>query len=70
MESKLLKPTYFSKPSTPFSYFHLSTRGSSFSFNPISSFSQKSNLSLKVQAASIGSVPIMKRIDGSENLTA
>ncbi|CAK8533458.1 unnamed protein product [Lathyrus sativus] len=69
MESKLLKPTSFYKPSTPFSSFHLTTRGSSFSFNPISSFPQKSNLSLKVQAAAIGSVPIKKRIDGSENLT-
>ncbi|XP_058727419.1 chorismate mutase 1, chloroplastic-like [Vicia villosa] len=70
MESKLLlKPTTFCKPSTPFSPFHLTTRGSCFSFNPISYSPQKSNLSLKVQAASVGSVPTKKRIDGSENLT-
>ncbi|CAI8595251.1 unnamed protein product [Vicia faba] len=69
MESKLLKPTTFCKPSTPFSSFHLTTRGSCFSFNPISYSPQKSNLSLKLQAASIGSVPIRKRIDESENLT-
>ncbi|CAJ2665741.1 unnamed protein product [Trifolium pratense] len=69
MEAKLLNATTIYKPSIPFSSFHLKTRGSCFSFNPISYFPKKSNLSVKAQAASIGSVPIKKRIDGSDNLT-
>jgi chorismate mutase len=69
MEAKLLNATTIYKPSIPFSSFHLTTPRSCFSFNPISYFPQKSNLSVKAQAASIGSVPIKKRIDGSDNLT-
>jgi hypothetical protein len=54
MEAKLLNATTLYKPSIPFSSFHLTTPRSCFSFNPISYFPQKSNLSVKAQAASIG----------------
>jgi hypothetical protein len=54
MEAKLLNATTIYKPSIPFSSFHLTTPRSCFSFNPISYFPQKSNLSVKAQAASIG----------------
>ncbi|XP_004489435.1 chorismate mutase 1, chloroplastic [Cicer arietinum] len=70
MESKVLRATITYKPSTPFSSFHLTTRPSFFSFQPIAFFPQKFNLSVKAHAASsIGSVSTKKRIDGSDNLT-
>lgn len=57
MESKVLRATITYKPSTPFSSFHLTTRPSFFSFQPIAFFPQKFNLSVKAHAASsIGSV--------------
>ncbi|KAK7316319.1 hypothetical protein VNO77_35269 [Canavalia gladiata] len=69
MEAKLLRHTTFSIPSRPTCAFHLKNQSPFFSFNPTSDFAQKSNLSLRPHAASIGSVPIKKRIDESENLT-
>ncbi|TKY50215.1 Chorismate mutase 1 [Spatholobus suberectus] len=68
MESKLLRAT-ISVPSTPACSFHRTTRRASFFFNPTPDFASKSNLSLRAQAASIGSVPLKKRVDESENLT-
>ncbi|XP_027358416.1 chorismate mutase 1, chloroplastic-like [Abrus precatorius] len=68
METKLLRPT-FSIPSRPTSSFHLTPHRTSLPFNPNSHFPQKTNLSLPPHATSFRSVPIKKRIDGSENLT-
>lgn len=67
--AKLLQASTIYTPPTPSSSFHQKTGGSCFSFKPISYFPQKFNLSVKAQAASIGSVPTKNRIDGSENLT-
>ncbi|XP_014620773.1 chorismate mutase 1, chloroplastic-like isoform X2 [Glycine soja] len=69
MESKLLRATTISVPSTPSCAFHRTTRKASISFNPTSDFAPKSNLSLQAHAASIESVPTKKRIDESDNLT-
>ncbi|KAL5150008.1 Chorismate mutase 1, chloroplastic [Glycine soja] len=69
MESKLLRATTISVPSTPTCAFHRTTRKASISFNPTSDFAPKSNLSLQAHAASIESVPTKKRIDESDNLT-
>ena len=52
--AKLLQASTIYTPPTPSSSFHQKTGGSCFSFNPISYFPQKFNLSVKAQAASIG----------------
>ncbi|RDX90289.1 Chorismate mutase 1, chloroplastic, partial [Mucuna pruriens] len=70
MESKLLRTT-LSAPLAPTCNSHLRARRAFFLSYPTSDFSSKSNLSLRVHATSLESVPLptRKRVDESENLT-